>query len=80
MQSFREPAAPVRPAPSLSIPVPIDFALVAGTIPLLAFVVSARLVAEGLTELGNASEELFRGERLPTRPLMQQAANETEHS
>lgn len=76
MQSFREPETPARVKPSISIAVPADLALVVGTIPLLAAVVGTRFIAQGLTELGQASEELFRGERLPTRPLMQQPENE----
>ena len=70
MQSFREPTQSAHAQPSISVSVPVDLALVASTIPLLALVVSARVVADGLTELGKASEELFRGDRLPSRPLM----------
>lgn len=34
--------------------------------PFLAGLIGARAIAESLTQLGFASEELFRGERLPT--------------
>ncbi|MEM6449627.1 MAG: hypothetical protein AAF703_04855 [Cyanobacteria bacterium P01_D01_bin.105] len=70
MQSFREPAESAQPKPSVSVSVPVDLALVAGTVPLLALVIGARVAANGLIELGRASEELFRGDRLPSRPLM----------
>ena len=33
--------------------------------PFLLGLVGARAIAEGLTQLGLASEEVFRGERLP---------------
>ncbi|MGC1310464.1 MAG: hypothetical protein WA885_24805 [Phormidesmis sp.] len=70
MQSFREPSA--RSHPTLSIPLPLatDLALGLGTVPLLLLLASSRLVAEGLTQLGQQSEEVFRGDRLPTLPLM----------
>ena len=41
-----------------------------GTLPLIALVAAGHIVADGLIELGQASEELFRGERLPSLPLM----------
>lgn len=34
--------------------------------PFLLGLIGARAIADGLTQLGLASEELFRGERLPT--------------
>lgn len=36
------------------------------TAPLLVGLLAGRAIADSLTQLGLASEELFRGERLPT--------------
>jgi len=72
MQSFREDTAPEAASPTLSISVPVALAVAGGTLPLLAFVMAERVISEMLTEMGQASEELFRGDRLPTRPLMKQ--------
>ena len=74
MPSFRESAHDAaeaeRLAPSLRVSVPVDLAVMAGTVPLLALVIGSRWLGEGMVELGKASEELFRGDRLPSRPLM----------
>jgi hypothetical protein len=40
---------------------------------LLLGLMGARAIATGLTALGIASEELFRGDRLPTLPLTDNA-------
>lgn len=37
---------------------------------MLAAVVSSQMVAHTLRQLGESSEELFRGDRLPTLPLL----------
>jgi hypothetical protein len=36
-----------------------------GTVPLLVGILGARAIAATLLELGEASEEIFRGDRLP---------------
>lgn len=36
--------------------------------PLILGLIGAQAVADGLTQLGIASEEVFRGERLPNLP------------
>lgn len=45
--------------------IPSD-ALIAGmTLPMLLGLVGGKAIAEGLQSLGQASEEIFRGDRLP---------------
>jgi hypothetical protein len=44
------------------------------TAPLLLGLVAGRAISDGLTQLGTVSEELFRGERLPTLSPLDQAA------
>ena len=77
MHSFRESSESTRFEPSVKISFPVKAALVAGTLPLLAVVVSGRLLSEGVVELGKASEELFRGDRLPIRPLMRSVSQKS---
>ncbi len=54
----------------------IDFAVSALTVPFLGGLVTARSLLKGLITLGEASEEVFRGDRLPIIYLEQQ--NETK--
>ncbi|MEL6161210.1 MAG: hypothetical protein AAFR18_18530 [Cyanobacteria bacterium J06627_32] len=70
MQSFREPSN--SPAADISFRSPLDpnWTISLSTLPLLALLVSGQLIAEGMTQLGQSSEELFRGERLPSLPLL----------
>lgn len=66
--AFREPetAPPVvaAPTPALS-KTAIALSVSAMTVPLLGGLVLSRWAMAGLGQLGNASEELFRGDRLP---------------
>lgn len=66
--SFREPEkTPVVEAtavPRLSQEA-IALSVSAFTLPLLGGLVLSRFAIAGLTQLGSASEELFRGDRLP---------------
>ncbi|MEM8505949.1 MAG: hypothetical protein AAF716_22705 [Cyanobacteria bacterium P01_D01_bin.1] len=55
---------------SVALPLPIDIAIGLATLPMLAIVISSQLAAHALTQLGDSSEELFRGDRLPTLPLL----------
>ena len=50
------------------------------TVPTLATLLLGRAVLAGLHDLGEASEELFRGDRLPTlaSPITPQSFTETE--
>ncbi|MDC0834266.1 hypothetical protein CKA32_001570 [Geitlerinema sp. FC II] len=50
------------PRPSLS---PVSIALGVATAPILTAVWTSRTVLAALVELGETSEELFRGDRLP---------------
>lgn len=70
MQSFREPSAAKLPELSISVPVSTDFAVSLGTLPVIALLTGGYAVASGLSQLGLASEELFRGDRLPSHPLL----------
>ncbi|MDR9402621.1 MAG: hypothetical protein RI580_04210 [Halothece sp. Uz-M2-17] len=51
----------------------IDMALSLLTLPFLMGIVGARSLQEGLISLGEASEEVFRGDRLPILHLQQQS-------
>ena len=51
----------------------LEIALSVLTIPFLAGLAGARSLQEGLISLGEASEEVFRGERLPILHLQQQS-------
>ena len=70
MQSFREPAEKTDALPTISIPLAPDITVGMGTLPLLAVLLSGRLLANALTELGDSSEEVFRSDRLPPLPLL----------
>ena len=74
MTSFREPQSTATPSPltglKLSIPLPPPLAISVITGPVLGLLVSGRMVAQALTQLGVSSEELFRGDRLPTLPAL----------
>jgi hypothetical protein len=70
MHAFRETPETPSPTLSVSLPLAIDFTIALSTLPLIALLTSAAFVAESWTRLGQASEEIFRGDRLPTLPLM----------
>jgi hypothetical protein len=48
-----------------------------GTVPLLAGVLGARAIALAMQELGAASEEIFRGDRLPILKIKPPNADST---
>lgn len=77
MRSFRESTTTGLPPLSISLPVAVDLSLTLGTVPLVALLVSGRAIATSLIQLGTASEEVFRGEQLPTLPLMGKAIDDT---
>jgi hypothetical protein len=54
----------------------VEMALSVLTLPFLAGLVGARSLQESLISIGEASEEVFRGDRLPILHLQQQ--NEIE--
>ncbi len=70
MQSFREPATATHIEPSISLPVPISLLISLASAPLLAALISGRTAAHSLIQIGISSEEIFRGDRLPTLPLL----------
>lgn len=45
--------------------VPIQILLSVGTAPLLLALIGEKMLSKAIDELGQASEELFRGDRLP---------------
>lgn len=48
-----------------SVKVPTALLLSLGTIPVLALLVGGKAVLQVMREVGEASEEIFRGDRLP---------------
>lgn len=54
------------------IQIPIEVALSVLTVPILGGLVGARSLQQGLINFGEASEELFRGDRLPILHFQQQ--------
>ena len=78
MQSFRQPSANQRPNVSISMPVSVEFAVSLGTLPVLMLLTGGHALTNGLRQLGQTSEELFRGDRLPNRPLLRRPLPEVE--
>lgn len=79
MTSFQDTIALTSPPPmdTSSSPVRLvasDVAIGLMTGSLLLGLVGARAIANGVTQAGIASEELFRGERLPTLPIPPRSA------
>ena len=70
MQSFREPASSSPLDLSVALPLAIDLTVSLSTVPLLVLLTAGHLASQSAIQLGKASEELFRGDRLPTRPLI----------
>ncbi|MBD2258539.1 hypothetical protein [Pseudanabaena sp. FACHB-2040] len=62
MDSSRSPASP----PAAASLKPADLWLSLLTPPLLVGIVGIRSLADALQQVGLASEELFRGDRLPS--------------
>ncbi|MCU0524823.1 MAG: hypothetical protein MUF72_08365 [Elainella sp. Prado103] len=50
---------------SFSLPLPTHLLLSLSTAPLLLVLVGSRALAGALQEIGQTSEEIFRGDRLP---------------
>ncbi len=46
--------------------LPVQIAIGLATVPVLGLLVGSRLVAAGLQTVGDWSEELWRGDRLPS--------------
>ncbi len=70
MRSFRESLPSSVPDLSVALPLATTLSIGLATVPLLAVLAAGRLIGEQAIELGKASEELFRGDRLPSRPLL----------
>lgn len=60
--------------------IPIEVVLGVITVPVLGGLVGARSLQQTLIELGKASEELFRGDRLPILQFEQQKEIEIKQS
>lgn len=67
MQAFRD--RPVH-IPAQPYPAPSQGAIGLVTPPVLGLILSSRILSEALIWLGQQSEEVFRGDRLPSLPLM----------
>ena len=70
MQSFRPPEPPTVSAPSIQLPIATELLISLSSVPLISLLALGRVAASTLTEIGKASEELFRGDRLPSLPLL----------
>ena len=70
MQSFRQSETSSGLPGRIQIPVATEAMVSLGSLPLIGLIAAGHLVARGLVEIGQQSEELFRGERLPSLPLM----------
>lgn len=70
MQSFRQPEASPSPRRRVQFPVASEVIISLSSLPLVSLLAASYIVADGLVELGQASDELFRGDRLPSLPLM----------
>jgi hypothetical protein len=70
MHSFRESLPSSAPDLSVIFPWATTLSIGLATVPLLAVLAASRLMGEQAIELGKASEEIFRGDRLPSRPLL----------
>lgn len=75
MQSFRQPEAPTLPKLSVQLPIATELLISLSSLPLVSFLAIGQATASTLTEIGQASEELFRGDRLPSLPLMTRESN-----
>ncbi|MFM6307298.1 MAG: hypothetical protein ACKPGB_03330, partial [Dolichospermum sp.] len=49
----------------ISLAIPLSCFLQAGTVCMLILIIAQKTTGEALISLGEASEELFRGDRLP---------------
>ena len=57
----------------------INFGLALTTLPVLIGIATINKIQNNLTELGEMSEEIFRGNRLPLLSLNQQNNNQITH-
>lgn len=60
--------------------VPSEIALSVATVPLLVGLVSAQALARAIAEVGAMSEEVFRGDRLPTLDFSEGSDTPTDQS
>jgi hypothetical protein len=70
MQSFREPQVSSPPSLVARSPQWQSVGIGLATLPVLTLLSMGRVAAQSLTAIGRASEEVFRGDRLPTRALL----------
>lgn len=66
--------------PSVWPQVPPSLLLSAVMLPVLAGLVGGRLTLKGLQNLGEASEEVFRGERLPLLKFPKSSASSSDQT
>lgn len=70
MYSFREPNILPTSDSRISLPIPADLAVSVVSVPFLLLLMSRQATLNRLIQLGGESEEIFRGERLPSLPLL----------
>lgn len=59
-----------RDALNIHWPIATQLTLGMGTLAVVMLTQAGHVAAQALTQIGLGSEELFRGERLPSRPLI----------
>ncbi|WP_233746116.1 hypothetical protein [Leptodesmis sichuanensis] len=62
---MESPNAPSNQQPSPKMVVPVDLLISLTTVPLLVGLVGTKALTQVAQELGQLSEEVFRGDRLP---------------
>lgn len=77
MQSFRQSKRPSLPKFSPQIPVTTELLISLSSLSLVSSLAIAQAIAHQLSTMGQASEELFRGDRLPSLPLMNSDSDQT---
>ena len=70
MQSFRQPETTSPPRLPIQLPLATEVIISLSSLPLVSLLALGHVVANSLADVGQASEELFRGDRLPSLPLM----------
>ncbi len=62
---MESPNLPSQQRPSAPIGVPVDLLISLATVPLVVGLVGTKMLTQAAQELGQWSEEMFRGDRLP---------------
>ena len=65
MNSFRQNVPEAQPSQGTNLTIPSALIVGCATVPLIVGLLSARAAADLMMTIGSASEEVFRGDRLP---------------